>query len=71
MAKNSPRIKIMLNSTGKTQKGRDTGTAYYVYYNERNSDKKLELMKYDARAWNEETSRLGKKVLFKQKKIPK
>lgn len=71
MAGKGPRIKIMLLSTGKNQKGVDTGYFYTTYVNPRNTTEKLELHKYDPRAYNAKTGRPGMKVLFKQKKIPK
>ncbi len=71
MASKGPRIKIMLLSTGKNEKGVDTGYFYTTYVNPRNTTEKLELSKFDPRAYNPKTGRPGMKVLFKQKKIPK
>jgi large subunit ribosomal protein L33 len=71
MASKGPRIKIMLLSTGKNEKGKDTGFFYTTYINPRNTTEKLELMKFDPRAYNAKIGRPGMKVLFKQKKIPK
>ncbi len=71
MASKSPRIKIMLLSTGKNEKGKATGYFYTTYVNPRNTTEKLQLMKFDPRAYNAKTGRPGMKVLFKQKKIPK
>lgn len=71
MASKSPRIKILLLSTGKNQKGKDTGYFYTTYVNPRNTTEKLELMKFDPRAYNPKIERCGMKVRFKQKKIPK
>ena len=71
MASKGPRIKIMLLSTGKSEKGADTGYFYTTYVNPRNTTEKLERMKFDPRAYNPKTGRAGMKVLFKQKKIPK
>ncbi len=71
MANKGPRIKVMLNSTGKTKKDKVTGYAYYTYKNTRNTTDKLEAMKFDPMAFNPETGKLGMKVLFKEKKIPK
>ncbi len=67
----SPREKIMLESTGTDKEGNPTKYFYTTYLNKRNTTEKLELMKYDPRAWNEATGRYGKHVKFKQKKIPK
>lgn len=71
MASKGPRIKIMLLSTGKNEKGQDTGYFYTTYVNPRNTTEKLELMKFDPRAYNPATKRPGMRVQFKQKKIPK
>ncbi len=71
MAGKSPRIKIMMLSTGKNEKGDDTGYFYTTYVNPRNTTEKLILIKFDPRAYNAETGKLGMKVPFKQKKIPK
>ena len=67
----SPREKIMLQSTGKTKDGRPTGTFYTTYKNKRNTTDKLNIKKYDPRAWNPVTGKFGMHVLFKEKKIPK
>lgn len=71
MAKTGPRIKIMLLSTGKTKEGKSTGYFYTTYKNTRNSQEKLAIKKFDPRAWNEATGKLGMMVVFKEKKIPK
>ncbi|WP_267256986.1 50S ribosomal protein L33 [Coxiella endosymbiont of Ornithodoros maritimus] len=67
----SPREKIMLQSTGKTKAGKPTGTFYTTYKNKRNTTDKLNIKKFDPRAWNSETGKCGMHVLFKEKKIPK
>jgi large subunit ribosomal protein L33 len=67
----SPREKIMLLSTGTTQAGVPTGYFYTTYKNKRNTTDKLQLKKFDPRAWDEKTSKLGIYVIFKEKKIPK
>lgn len=71
MAKTGPRIKIMLSSTGKNKEGKPTGYFYTTYKNTRNTQDKLEIFKFDPRAWNEKAGKLGAKVRFKEKKIPK
>ncbi len=72
MAKAGAREKIQLRSTGKQKNGKPTGYFKTTVVNKRNAeDKKLDLMKYDPRAWNEETGKIGMRVPFKQKKIPK
>ncbi len=74
MANKGPRIKIMMASTAKNKNGNPTGTAYYTYKNPRNEtdgSKKLELKKYDRAAFDKETGKLGFRVAFKEKKVPK
>lgn len=65
------REKIQLRSTGKNKKGKPTGYFKTTTINKRTTEEKLEFMKFDPRAWNEKTGKLGMRVLFKQKKIPK
>ena len=67
----SPREKVMLFSSGKTKSGKSTGTCYTTYKNKRNTTNKLNIRKFDSRAWNAETGQHGMHVLFKEKKIPK
>ena len=67
----TPRIKIMLVSTGKTKAGKATKYPYYTYKNTRNTTDKMEIMKFDPRAWNEATQKCGMYTKFKEKKIPK
>lgn len=74
MANKGPRIKIRLVSTAKNKNGKLTGTSYYTYKNPRNEtdgNKKLEFKKYDNKAYDKETGKLGARVLFKEAKIPK
>lgn len=71
MAKTGPRIKIMLLSTGKTKEGKATGYFYTTYKNTRNTTEKLNIKKFDPRAWNEKAGKLGMMVVFKEKKVPK
>ncbi|AJC50457.1 50S ribosomal protein L33 [Coxiella endosymbiont of Amblyomma americanum] len=65
------REKIMLQSTGKTKYGRLTCTCYTTTKNKRNTEGKLAVRKFDRRAWNPKTGKLGMHVLFKEGKIPK
>lgn len=67
----SAREKIMLLSTGKTKDGKPTGYFYTTYKNKRNTTDKLQLKKFDPRAWNPATQKYGMYVTFKEKKIPK
>lgn len=71
MAKAGPRIKIMLESTGKTKEGKRTRYFYTTYKNTRNTTDKLNIKKFDPRAWNEKANKPGMIVSFKEKKIPK
>lgn len=69
MAKKGVATKVRLESTGTNKDGEPTGFRYYTKVG-RNLTEKLELRKYDPRAWNEETGRPGKHVKFVQKKMP-
>lgn len=71
MADKGPRVKVMFASTGKNKNGNPTGTVYMSYRNKRNTPDKLELTKFDPLAWDEKAGKPGKRVLFKEKKIPK
>lgn len=71
MAKAGAREKIQLRSTGKSKSGKPTGYFKTTTINKRTTGEKLEFMKFDPRAWNEKTGKVGMRVLFKQKKIPK
>ena len=70
MAKAGVREKVQLRSTGKKKNGKETGYFKTITVNKR-SEKKLELMKYDPRAYNPTTGKFGMRVLFKQKKLSK
>jgi large subunit ribosomal protein L33 len=71
MAKASAREKIMLESSGTNKDGKATRYFYTTYKNKHNTTDKLELTKFDPRAWNPKTNSLGMHVKFKEKKIPK
>lgn len=64
------REKIMMLSTGKTVKGKSTGTYYTTKRNKRATEK-LELNKFDPRAWDSQNGKSGMHVVFKEKKLPK
>ena len=70
MAKAGSRERVQLRSTGLNQKGKPTGYFKTLTVNKR-AEKKLELMKFDPRAWNAATGKPGMRVVFKQKKISK
>lgn len=65
----SVREKIKLVSTGLNKKGKKTGTFYTSHKNKRNSPDKLRLRKFDPRAYNKLTDKLGMVVEFKEDKI--
>ena len=63
------REKIKLVSTGKTKKGKVTGTYYTTTKNKRTVTDKIEIKKFDRRAFNPETEKIGMHVVFKEAKI--
>ncbi len=67
------REKIKLVSTGKTKAGKRTGYYYTTIKNKRNATTKgtgkLELKKFDRRAYNVETGKCGMHVVFKEDKV--
>lgn len=60
---------IKLVSEGKTQDGGSTGTFYTTSKNKRTSTEKLRMKKFDRRAFNAETGKVGCHVMFKEDKI--
>lgn len=62
------RDKIKLVSTGKTKDGKVTGT-YYTTTKNKKLPEKLSMLKFDRRAFNAETGKLGMHVIFKEGKI--
>ncbi|MBN1684896.1 MAG: 50S ribosomal protein L33 [Gammaproteobacteria bacterium] len=67
MAK-AAREKIQLRSTGTNKKGKPTGYFVTTKKNKR-GEGKLKLKKYDPRAYNTKTGKLGKHVEFVEDKI--
>lgn len=67
----TPRVKIMLVSTGTNKLGKPTKYAYYKYKNTRNTVEKIAIKKFDPKAWDEEKSKFGMYTTFKEKKVPK
>ena len=65
------REKIALVSTGTRKDGKPTATIRTTYKNRRNTPDKLALKKFDPLAYDKETDKVGKHVLFKEKKIKK
>lgn len=61
------RDKIKLLSTGKTKKGKRTGT--FKTTTKKKSAEKIKKRFYDARAYNEKTDKNGMHVLFEETKI--
>ena len=64
MAKKSAVVKVRLVSSA------NTGTTYYIQKNPKNITEKMAFKKYDPRAKNAETGKLGAHVLFEEKKMP-
>jgi ribosomal protein L33 len=63
------REKIKLVSTGKTADGKPTKTFYTTIKNKRTTTEKLHIKKFDAKAYNQVTSKNGAHVIFKEDKI--
>jgi large subunit ribosomal protein L33 len=63
------REKIKLVSTGKNESGKPTKTFYTTVKNKRTSTEKLALKKFDPKALNPKTNKLGAYVVFKEDKI--
>jgi large subunit ribosomal protein L33 len=66
MAAKSAREKVKLVSSGKQKDGKSTGFYYTSSKNKRNSPNKLEIKKFDPRAYNPETGKCGMHVVFKE-----
>lgn len=62
-------IKIKLNSSGQTKEGKPTGTYYTTTKNPQKKPEKLVKMKFDRRAYNDKTDKIGKHCEFKEGKI--
>jgi len=71
---------VRLVSTGKTKDGKSTGSFYVTTYNKtatskarsrpvKQPNKKIDVMKFDPRAYNPKTGKVGIHVLFKQEKM--
>lgn len=63
------REKIKLVSTGKTKAGNPTGTYYTTKKNKRNTTEKINMKKFDRRAFDPKTGKLGLHIAFKEDKI--
>ncbi len=63
------RDKIKMLSTGKTKKGKPTGTFKTTTKNKKKTTEKLKMKHYDPRAYNAETGKDGMHVLFEETKI--
>lgn len=70
MAKKEATIKVRLISTGKNAKGDLTGYTYYATKNPKNVTEKFKVRKYDPRAINAETGKVGCHCDFEEKKMP-
>lgn len=64
-----PREKIKLLSTGKTEKGTDTGTFKTTTKNKKTKPEKVSFKRFDKLAYNSETGKKGMHVLFVETKI--
>jgi ribosomal protein L33 len=69
MAKSKRIIKIKMNSTGKTKEGGDTGIFYTTTKNPKNTPGKFKMKKFDRRAYNPETGKVGMHVDFEEGKV--
>ena len=63
------REKIKLVSTGKDKSGRPTKTYYTTTKNKRNITEKINIKKFDPKAFNAETDKIGAHVIFKEDKV--
>ena len=63
------REKIKLVSTGKTEDGKPTKTFYTTTKNKRTVTEKIQIKKFDPKAFNKETGKKGMHVVFKEDKI--
>ncbi len=63
------RDKIKLVSSGKTKEGKPTGFYYTTVRNKRTNKEKLQIKKFDPRAYNKETGKCGMHLMFKEDKI--
>ncbi len=63
------REKIRLVSTGKDVNGCTTKTFYTTVKNRRNQSEKMHIKKYDPKAFNVETGKVGMHVVFKEEKM--
>lgn len=63
------REKIKLVSTGKTKDGKPTKFFYTTNKNKRTTTEKINIKKFDPRAFNQETGKCGMHVIFKEDKI--
>lgn len=63
------REKIKLVSTGKTKDGKPTKTYYTTTKNKRNVTEKINIKKFDPKAFNAETDKIGAHVIFKEDKV--
>ena len=60
---------IKMTSTGKTVKGKPTGTFYTTKKNKKKTTEKLKLKRFDQRAYNAKTQKTGMYVLFEEGKV--
>jgi large subunit ribosomal protein L33 len=63
------RDKIKMLSSGKTKKGKPTGTFRTTTKNKKKTTEKLKMKSFDPRAYNAKTDKNGMHVLFEETKI--
>jgi large subunit ribosomal protein L33 len=63
------REKIKLVSTGTTKEGKPTKSYYTTTKNKRTVTEKINIKKFDPKAFNPETGKVGGHVIFKEHKI--
>ena len=69
MAKKGVAVKVRLVSDAKNKYGNPTGTTYYVKKG-KNATEKLGFRKYDPKAFDPETGKIGFHTNFTEKKLP-
>ena len=63
------REKIKLVSTGKTKDGKATKSFYTTTKNKRTTTEKINIKKFDPKAYDANTGKIGAHVIFKEDKI--
>jgi len=63
------REKIKLVSTGKNKAGKPTKTFYTTTKNKRQTTEKINIKKFDPKAFDPKTGKIGMHVVFKEDKV--